>query len=79
MPSEENELQRLSKIQFMRDHAPCYVNMLDDGAPFICTECGEGSRKGMIGAFTPDGKQRVMHYDCADEDWVKNAICYGAM
>jgi hypothetical protein len=67
------------KIQFAKDHAPSYFNLLDDGADFLCHECGERSRRGMIVAYTPDGKQDVMHYECADEDWIKKATCYGAI
>jgi hypothetical protein len=68
------------RIQFAKDHAPSYFNLLDDGAPFTCRECGEQSRKGMIVTYTPDGKPPVtLHYDCADEDWIKKATCYGAI
>ncbi len=59
----------------LQNHAPCYASLKDDGAPFVCAECGE--RKNgteMYYLFCPDFVHNaVVCKECIDEDWKQRA------
>ena len=54
--------------------APCYWELVDDGADFKCADCQEyGPASEMIYALTPKGEGCVMHRRCADSWWLSRA------
>ena len=63
----------------MRDNRPIppngrFFTIKDDGAPAKCDGCDERSPlTAMLLVETPDGRRRVVHKECIDEDWLNNA------
>ncbi len=51
--------------------APCYWEVLDDGAAQKCADCGqEGEAREMYVILTPNGKVQMVHRACIEEDWL---------